>query len=121
MGKGQSYMLSMISQLVHLFYCFYTPLTKCALQARRPCSPQAASGVWRYVLQYKPQSKVPEVLRGCLAAGDGRGRGPGTSSEVEALRVMGAFAFLSPLQTQTLAPLLTWYSGLSDCKHPEKK
>lgn len=61
-----------------------------------------------------PETGARGILRGWLAAGDGRGQGLGTSSKVQALRVMGFFAFLSPQQIQILAPLLVWYSAQSD-------
>lgn len=44
-GKGQPNMLSMISQLLHLFCYGHPSLTRCAVRARRPCSPQAAPGM----------------------------------------------------------------------------
>lgn len=61
-----------------------------------------------------------DVLGDVLDGGAGRGQGRGRPSGVQALMVMGIFAFLSPPQIQTLVPLLKLYEGLSDCKHSEE-
>lgn len=99
MEKGQPDMLSMIfSTCPSLLLLTHIPHKVCLASKEAMLSTNSSTDVEISSPVKTPEPSARGILRSWLAAGNGRGQGPGTSSKVQALRVMGFFAFLSPQQ-----------------------